>query len=79
LLEIANNYNYLSHALIVNIKNWYRNETDLWAEFGKETPFGRKILLKAFGKDACGREHAIIRQEGCFALARGSIWEYVMT
>jgi hypothetical protein len=37
------------------------------------------IFLKAFGKDACGREHAIIRQKGCFALRRGSIREYVMT
>jgi hypothetical protein len=36
------------------------------------------IFLKAFGKDACGREHAIIRQKGCFALERGSIREYVM-
>jgi hypothetical protein len=36
-------------------------------------------LLKAFGKDACGREHAIIRQSSCFALGRGNIREYVMT
>jgi hypothetical protein len=27
-------------------KIWYRKETDLWAEFGKETPFGRKFSLK---------------------------------
>jgi hypothetical protein len=27
----------------VNTKNWYRKETDLWAEFGDEMPFGRKI------------------------------------
>jgi hypothetical protein len=49
------------------------------AEFGKETPFGRKFSSKTFGKDVCGREHAIIRQKGCFALEEGSIWEYVMT
>jgi hypothetical protein len=30
----------------VNTKIWYRKETDLWAEFGKETPFGRKISSK---------------------------------
>jgi hypothetical protein len=30
----------------INIKNWYRKETYLWAEFGKETPFGRKFSLK---------------------------------
>jgi hypothetical protein len=63
----------------VNTKNWYGIKTDLWAEFGKETPFGRKFFLKAFVKDACGREHAIIRQKGCFALQEGDIREYVMT
>jgi hypothetical protein len=30
----------------VNTKNWCRKETDLWAEFGKETPFGRKFSSK---------------------------------
>jgi hypothetical protein len=30
----------------VNTKNWYKKETDLWAEFGKETPFGRKFSSK---------------------------------
>jgi hypothetical protein len=39
----------------------------------------QEIFLKAFGKDACGREHAIIQQKGCFALGIGSIREYVMT
>jgi hypothetical protein len=30
----------------VNTENWYRKETDLWAEFGKETLFGRKFSSK---------------------------------
>jgi hypothetical protein len=30
----------------VNTKNWYRKETDLWAGFGKETPFDRKFSSK---------------------------------
>jgi hypothetical protein len=30
----------------VNTKNWYRKETDSWAEFGKETPFDRKFSSK---------------------------------
>jgi hypothetical protein len=30
----------------VNTKNWYRKGIDLWAEFGKETPFGRKFSSK---------------------------------
>jgi hypothetical protein len=28
----------------------------------------QESFLKAFGKDACGREHAIIRQKGCLCL-----------
>jgi hypothetical protein len=30
----------------VNTKNWYRKETDLWAEFGKKTPCDRKFSSK---------------------------------
>jgi hypothetical protein len=30
----------------VNTKNWYTKNTDLWAEFGKEMSFGRKISSK---------------------------------
>jgi hypothetical protein len=30
----------------VNTKNWYKKWTDLWAEFGKEAPFGRKFSSK---------------------------------
>jgi hypothetical protein len=30
----------------VNTKNWYREETDLWAEFGKRTPFDKKFSSK---------------------------------
>jgi hypothetical protein len=30
----------------VNTKNWYMKETDLWAEFGKKTPFSRKFSSK---------------------------------
>jgi hypothetical protein len=30
----------------VNTKNWYRKETDLWAEFGKKAPFGMRFSSK---------------------------------
>jgi hypothetical protein len=30
----------------VNTKNWYKKGIELWAEFGKEMPFGRKISSK---------------------------------
>jgi hypothetical protein len=31
---------------IVNTRNWYRKETDLWAEFGRRVPFGKKFSSK---------------------------------
>jgi hypothetical protein len=30
----------------VNTKNWYRKETDLWAEFGKRAPFSKRFSSK---------------------------------
>jgi hypothetical protein len=35
-----------SYKNVFNTKNWYREETDLWAEFGKRTPFGRESSSK---------------------------------
>jgi hypothetical protein len=60
----------------VNTKNWYRKKTDLWAEFGKETPFGRKFSSKQRCMRSGARHHST---ESCFALGKGSIREYVMT
>jgi hypothetical protein len=30
----------------VNTKNWYKEKTDLWAEFGKRAPFGKRFSSK---------------------------------
>jgi hypothetical protein len=30
----------------VNTKNWYREETDLWAEFGRRAPFDKRFSSK---------------------------------
>jgi hypothetical protein len=30
----------------VNTKNWYREEADMWAEFGRRAPFGRGFSSK---------------------------------
>ena len=30
----------------VNTKNWYKGETDMWAELGRKTPFGRSFPSK---------------------------------
>jgi hypothetical protein len=32
--------------LSVNTKNWYKEETDMWAEFGRRAPFGRRFSSK---------------------------------
>jgi hypothetical protein len=58
------------HIGPVNTKNWYRKGIDLWAEFGNEMPFGRKNLLRGFGKDACGRQYAIIQQKDYLCLKK---------
>jgi hypothetical protein len=53
----------------VNTKNWYRKETNLWAEFGKETPFDRKFSSKhsvkvpAVGSTPSFGRRAILRLE----------------
>jgi hypothetical protein len=36
----------LVRGVSVSTKIWYWKETNLWAEFGKETPFGRKFSSK---------------------------------
>jgi hypothetical protein len=30
----------------VNTKNWYRKDTELWAEFGRRVSFGKRFSLK---------------------------------
>jgi hypothetical protein len=30
----------------VSTKNWYREETNMWAEFGRRVPFGRRFSSK---------------------------------
>jgi hypothetical protein len=32
--------------VVVNTKNWYREETDMCAEFGRRAPFGRRFSSK---------------------------------
>jgi hypothetical protein len=41
----------------VNTKNWYRGETDMWAEFGRRIPFGRRFSSKHSVGGVCGREY----------------------
>jgi hypothetical protein len=57
----------------VNTKNWYRKGTDLWAEFGKEMPFGRKfsstysVKMPAVGSTpSFGRRAVLCLEEEAF-------------
>jgi hypothetical protein len=54
--------------LVVNTKHWYRKGTDLWAKFGKEMPFRRKISSKD-----------LVKILDYLRLKKGSFREYVMT
>jgi hypothetical protein len=63
----------------VNTKNWYRKGTDLWAEFGDEIPFGRKNLLRQFGKGCLRSVMHHHSAKGLFALLKGSFRECVVT
>jgi hypothetical protein len=53
----------------VNTKNWYRKETDLWAEFGKKTPFDRKfssnhsVKMPAVGSTRSFGRRTVLRLE----------------
>jgi hypothetical protein len=53
----------------VNTKNWYREETVLWAEFGKKTPFDRKfsskhsVKMHAVGSTPSFSRRAVLRLE----------------
>jgi hypothetical protein len=53
----------LTTWLCVNTKNWYRKETDMWAEFSRRGPFDRSFFSKAFGRGVCGREYVVVRQK----------------
>jgi hypothetical protein len=63
----------------VNTKNWYREETDMWAEFGRRAPFGRRFSSKysveafAVGSTSSFGRRAVPR------LKEKSIQECVMT
>jgi hypothetical protein len=46
----------------VNTKNWYREETDLWADFGGKSAIRQEVFFKAFGKGVCGQESSFGRR-----------------
>jgi hypothetical protein len=63
----------------VNTKNWYREETDLWAEFGRRAPFGRRFSSKhSVEASAVGSSSSFGRRTVPRVKAE-SIWECAMT
>jgi hypothetical protein len=66
----------------INTKNWYRKEADLWAEFGKETLFGRKfsskhsVKMPAVGSTPSFDRRDVLRFE---EEAFGNMWRRVLS
>jgi hypothetical protein len=63
----------------VNTKNWYREETDMWAEFGRRAPFGKRFSSKhSVEASAVGSTSSFGRRTIPWVKAK-SIRECVMT
>jgi hypothetical protein len=63
----------------VNTKNWYKEETDLWAEFGRRAPFGKRFSSKNSVKASAVGSTSSFGRRAVSRLGRGSIRECVMT
>jgi hypothetical protein len=55
----------------VSTKNWYRGETDLWAEFGRKAPFGKRFSSKHSVKASAIGSTSSFGKKRCFALGGG--------
>jgi hypothetical protein len=62
-----------------NTKNWYREETDLWAEFGRRAPFGRRFSLKYSVEASAVRSTSSFGRRAIPRLKEKSIRERMMT
>jgi hypothetical protein len=77
-MKISKSWPYCHEGCVsVNTKNWYREETDLWAEFGRRTPFGKRFSSKHLIKtpavgstSSFGRRAVSHLEEGAF----GNAW-----
>jgi hypothetical protein len=63
----------------VNTKNWYREETDLWAEFGRRAPFGRRFSSKRSVEASAVGSTSLFGRRTVLRLKKESIRECVMT
>jgi hypothetical protein len=55
----------LIEGTYVNTKNWYREETDMWAEFGRRALFGRRFSLKHSVETSAVGSTSSFRQNNC--------------
>jgi hypothetical protein len=65
--------------VVVNTINWYREETDLWAEFGRRAPFGRRFSSKHLVKASAVASTSSFGRGVVPQLKEESIRERVMT
>jgi hypothetical protein len=63
----------------VNTKNWYREETDSWAELGRRTPFGKRFSSKHSVKASAVGSTSSLGRRAVSCLEEESIRECVMT
>jgi hypothetical protein len=56
-------------SIYVNTKKWYREGTDLWAEFGRRAPFGKRfssrhsVMTSAVGSTSSFGRRVVSRLE----------------
>jgi hypothetical protein len=65
--------------MFVNTKNWYREETDLWAEFGRKAPFGKRFSSKHLVEASAAGSTSSFGKRAVLHLEEESIRECVMT
>jgi hypothetical protein len=63
----------------VNTKNWYREETDLWAEFGRRAPFNKRFSSMHSVKASAVWSTSSFGRRAVSRLEEESILECVMT
>jgi hypothetical protein len=69
----------LIEGAYVNTKNWYRGETDPWAEFGRKAPFGKRFSSKHSVKASAVGSTSSFGKRAVSRLEEESIRECVMT
>jgi hypothetical protein len=62
----------------VNTKNWYKKETNLWADFGRRVPFGKRFSSKHSVKTSAVGSTSSFGRRNVFTLGRGSIRECML-